>query len=322
MKLLLAVLLLVATTRSSSAQTRPTELTWAFPIHPGRLTLLCGDCNLTDFDPAGVDQLTLLAQSGDLKIQGVLSVSPQSSSLTAESCRAQEEQDKPLSKILKITGRSMLQSTSGVNIALLTVDVIPEPGSAIRAFVASGDLCGTLTFVVKEPHTLPSQHIKDILATLQFNPQAKTTFQEAFHFATALSTHDYDGAATSFQAALQLAETTNDPSRWRRTTAYRLALALVQASHLERARAVAQAAIARDPAYPLNYLNLARADALEGNSGPLQVHLQQAFDRRANTPPGEEFPDPAADDLIRLAKNDKDSWAFVTALSSRLKQIP
>jgi hypothetical protein len=86
------------------------------------------------------------------------------------------------------------------------------------------------------------------------------------------------------------------------------------AGDLKHSRALNDAAIAKDPTYPLYYYNLACADAEEHKATAAQQHLQQAFDRRANTLEGETLPDPAKDDSIQKLKKDKTFWAFVLSL--------
>jgi tetratricopeptide (TPR) repeat protein len=80
---------------------------------------------------------------------------------------------------------------------------------------------------------------------------------------------------------------------------------------LARSRALANRAIQADPDYPLNYYNLACADAEEGNAAQARIHLQEAFDRRKNTLPGESMPDPTQDDSIMKLKPDRAFWSFV-----------
>jgi hypothetical protein len=89
---------------------------------------------------------------------------------------------------------------------------------------------------------------------------------------------------------------------------------------LKQSRAVNQAAIVKDPSYPLYYFNLACADAESGDAAGARAHLQQAFDRRANTIKGESLPDPAADDSIQKLKSNKEFWDFVQGLSKQLKK--
>ena len=83
---------------------------------------------------------------------------------------------------------------------------------------------------------------------------------------------------------------------------------------VDGARRVFQDAIKTDPDYPLYYYNLACADAEQGKAKDAKVHLQQAFDRKANILPGEHMPDPTTDDSIAKLKKDKEFWAFVETL--------
>ncbi len=100
----------------------------------------------------------------------------------------------------------------------------------------------------------------------------------------------------------------------RRVATDQLVMALGMSGDLKNSRAVAENAIASDPDYPINYYNLACADAEEGNASTAKTHLQMAFDRRANVLKGESMPDPSKDDSILKLKTDKEFWAFVLAL--------
>jgi tetratricopeptide (TPR) repeat protein len=102
----------------------------------------------------------------------------------------------------------------------------------------------------------------------------------------------------------------------RRMATDNIVIALGTSGNLKGSRAYAQRAIKSDPDYPLNYYNLACADAEEGKATDAKLHLQQAFDRKANTIPGEHLPDPTKDDSILKLKNDKTFWAFVETLSA------
>jgi tetratricopeptide (TPR) repeat protein len=83
---------------------------------------------------------------------------------------------------------------------------------------------------------------------------------------------------------------------------------------IAKARALFEAAIARDPDYPLYYYNLACADAEEKKLADAQVHLQQAFARKANVIPGEVMPDPSKDDSFLPYRDDKEFWKFIEGL--------
>lgn len=100
----------------------------------------------------------------------------------------------------------------------------------------------------------------------------------------------------------------------RRIATDRIVIALGSSGKLDQSRAYAQRAIKLDPDYPINYYNLACADAEEGKIKEAQLHLQQAFDRRANVIPGETFPDPTKDDSLLKLRSNKEFWAFVQNL--------
>jgi tetratricopeptide (TPR) repeat protein len=100
----------------------------------------------------------------------------------------------------------------------------------------------------------------------------------------------------------------------RRITTDQLVMALGMSGDLRGSRAIAEKAIASDPDYPINYYNLACADAEKGDAISARTHLQQAFDRRNNVIKGESMPDPAQDDSILKLKKNKEFWAFVTSL--------
>jgi len=66
----------------------------------------------------------------------------------------------------------------------------------------------------------------------------------------------------------------------------------------------------------MTYYLLACADAEDGKAPAAKVHLQQAFDRKANTLPGEQLPDPTKDDSFLKLKKNKDFWGFVEHLQA------
>jgi tetratricopeptide (TPR) repeat protein len=129
---------------------------------------------------------------------------------------------------------------------------------------------------------------------------------------------DYKSSAIYYQRALDtLPEDAFKSPAARllaRVTVDQLSMSYGLSGDLKRSREVNEAAIAKDPDYPLYYYNLACADAESGNATEAKLHLQQAFDRRANTIKGETLPDPTADDSILKLKDDKAFWAFVQSL--------
>jgi hypothetical protein len=100
----------------------------------------------------------------------------------------------------------------------------------------------------------------------------------------------------------------------RRFAIDQLVMSLGMSGNLNLSRKYAQMGIETDPDYPLNYYNLACADAEQGKEADAKLHLQQAFDRKANTLPGEKMPDPTQDDSIQKLKKNKEFWGFVQTL--------
>ena len=83
---------------------------------------------------------------------------------------------------------------------------------------------------------------------------------------------------------------------------------------LAKSRSIFEKGIAADPDYPLNYYNLACADAGEKKLSDFILHLQQAFDRKANVNPGESMPVPTEDDSFLPYKGDRAFWTFLQGL--------
>jgi hypothetical protein len=310
---------------ASDAQLAPGKLSFALPIHPGSLSLDQGSFKITELSAkANNSEFGIRAEDGDLHLLGFLFLWPEKPNLTATSCRDEMLKSEGPALQAAVHDRLQMKSASGVDIALALL--IPANGarSAVRAFVASGDLCGDLLFSIDKPVTtkaFPMQQVKDILSSVRFDALARPTFRDAFAYATVeWDKHQIKGAALAYGAALKLVDSSDDPTMWRRVTTDQLSMALGMSGDLRGSREVNEAAIKTDPKYPLYYYNLACADAEEGDAKAAHAHLQQAFDRKANTLSSEKFPDPAGDDSFLKLKSDKDFWTFVQGLSKQIKQ--
>jgi hypothetical protein len=307
------------------AQEPSAKLSFALPEHSGKLTLDAGDFKVSEFSakPNG-SEWGIRAENGELHFLGFLFAWPEKANLTAAACREEMLTSEGSESLAAAQDRSMMRSRNGVDIALVLM--IPKTGnlSAIRAFVASGNLCGDLTFSMHQPITkqmVPMQKVKDILETVQFYPTAKPTFQDALLYATLeWNHHQLEGATYAYKAALRLVDTSDDPLKWRRVVTDQLSMALGMSGDLKQSRAVNEAAIQRDPVYPMYYYDLACADAEEGNAVAARAHLQQAFDRSGNVLAGESMPDPTSDNSILKLKDNKEFWAFVQTLQPKIKQ--
>ena len=114
-------------------------------------------------------------------------------------------------------------------------------------------------------------------------------------------------AAPYYKASLDAVPSDASYLTARRVTTDQFVMALGVSGDLKNSRAVAEQAIAADPDYPLNYYNVACADAEEGNATGAKLHLQQAFERRAHALKGESMPDPTKDDSILKLKKIRPS---------------
>jgi tetratricopeptide (TPR) repeat protein len=157
------------------------------------------------------------------------------------------------------------------------------------------------------------------LAAFQPDLSYVPTLKDYFMLATILFKQSPGSAAPYYKSALALLPAGPNTLRPRRILTDQLAISLGMSGKLAESRSVLEAAIASDPDYPLNYYNLACADAEEGDAAQAKAHLQQAFDRKANTLQGEHLPDPTKDDSLLKLKGDKAFWDYAESLSSAAK---
>jgi hypothetical protein len=153
--------------------------------------------------------------------------------------------------------------------------------------------------------------LADFQPELDYQPNAI----DYFRFASLLFKSAPGLAAPYYKSSLDAMPSDARYLTARRVTTDQLVMSLGMSGDLKNSRAVAEKAIAADPDYPLNYYNLACADAEQGNAADAKLHLQEAFDRRANVLKGEQMPDPTKDDSILKLKKNKEFWAFLQTLS-------
>jgi tetratricopeptide (TPR) repeat protein len=121
-------------------------------------------------------------------------------------------------------------------------------------------------------------------------------------------------AATVYEESLNLLPPDETPKTWRRIAIDQAVMAYGISGDFPKSRSLLATAIRLDPQYPMNYYNLACADAEEGKVSDARLHLQQALARKGDVIPGESLPDPTQDDSILKLKNDKPFWLFVESL--------
>ena len=151
--------------------------------------------------------------------------------------------------------------------------------------------------------------------SFHFEPEYEATSQDYYTLAAIFFRvmKDFASAAVYYQRSLDTLPA-DAPLKGRRVLVDQLAMSYGMSGDLRRSRSVNETAIKSDPDYPLYYYNLACADAEEGKAQAAKLHLQQAFDRKANTIPGEHLPDPTQDDSIQKLEKNKEFWSWVQTL--------
>jgi hypothetical protein len=318
---LAATLALAAAAPYLCAQTA-TPIRLVLPDHPGLIAL---DVSVPDQSKWQIEdllprtrgnELTILAANGPLHLRAHLLLVPDQSHRTATACRDEALATEGLKPALYRSDAATTKSSTGAELALVTLLGPNGQPTALRAFVGANALCGELRFDAT-PQPLPLDQIRAELAGVRFEPQTAATFRDAFAYATAARDHeDLEGAARAYRTALRLVDTSDNPLKWRRITTDQLSVALGLEGDITGSRAVNLAAIKLDPTYPMYFYNLACADAEESNIGDTQKHLKQAFDLRANVLPGESMPNPATDDSFQLFMEDPSFADFVKSLTA------
>lgn len=324
---LLAVAFFLALPLSSQAQTATSKMTFALPDHAGRMSLARGAWKTVELS-AKQNGLEFgeRAEQGEQHLLAFLFVWPEKAALTSAACR--DEMLKAEHADASVQGRSSLRSQTGADIALAVMLSPRDANISLRAFVASGDLCGDVLFNATgvqpgdaKAYKAVMETAKQTLLSLTFDPAAKPTFNDAFAYATVeYQKRQYAGAAQAYRAALRLVDESDNPSVFRHVVTDQLSMSLGISGDLKGSREVNEKAITADPEYPLYYYNLACADAESGDAKAARDHLQQAFDRRTHTLLGESFPDPTQDDSLQKLKQDRPFWTLAQQVSKTIQK--
>ena len=183
--------------------------------------------------------------------------------------------------------------------------------------MAIGDICGDLEIYGSDLNVISDPNLKKIWESYRFDPNYSPQFSDVSLYTEILyQNHTYQAVAPVFEQALtKLNEDKNvDQLMWQRVTTDQAGMAYGLAGNIPKARAIFEAAVAKDPDYPMFYYNLACADAEEKKLADARNHLQQAFARKANVIRGETMPDPTKDDSFLPYRDNKEFWTFVESL--------
>jgi len=212
----------------------------------------------------------------------------------------------------KNTARETLATTS--YLIDMNVGGSHHPQHNLFGFAGDSKVCAEIHISTVSETQADLDKMKAVLTDFQPDLTYQPTALDDFKMAQNLFKSSPAVAALYYKSSL--AAMPADPTYLtaRRVATDQLVMSLGMSGDLKGSRAVAEKAIAADPDYPINYYNLACADAEQGNAVNAKLHLQQAFDRRANVLKGESMPDPAKDDSILKLKKDSAFWAFVLTL--------
>jgi tetratricopeptide (TPR) repeat protein len=127
--------------------------------------------------------------------------------------------------------------------------------------------------------------------------------------------HQYREAIGPYRQAFEIEKHTPtlDKNLWR-VLLDNLSIAYGITGDVARARETLNYGVSKDPDYPLFYYNLACAAAEKGALGDTEKYLTLAFERRANTIPGETFPDARMDDSFQKFLLQKEFRQFLNSL--------
>ena len=306
------------------AQTNDYRL--ALPDHKGQLEWSIGGFKIVENSakPNGREiGVRGLDASGRLTFLGFLFLVPESDPLTSAKCRDSAiAQEKKADATLKILKTDEISRPSGLPVAFATYAATDRGGALayrVRAFVAAEDICGDLEFYSRKPISDEDTDLKKALQSYQLDLNYSPQFSDVALYAQVLfQHHDYKAAAPLFGRALTIVPPDGggfkSATLARRIMRDQAGMSYGISGDLKMARRIFEAGSAEDPDYPMNYYNLACADAGEKNLSDARTHLQQAFDRKANMNPGEKMPIPAEDDSFLPYKSNQEFWTFIERL--------
>ncbi len=247
-----------------------------------------------------------------------------SGTFSAQGCRADainpilEHNAKLISKRVDSDAKSATGETLATTSYL--IDMSPAVGHHqhnLFGFVGDAKTCAEIHISSVIETSAEEDAMKAVLADFHPNLTYQPNAVDYFRLASVLFKNSPGSAAPYYKSSLDAIPNNASSITARRVTTDQLVMSLGMSGDIKDSRAVAEKAIVADPDYPINYYNLACADAEQGNATDAKMHLQQAFDRRANVLKGESMPDPTKDDSILKLKKNEAFWAFVMTLGKK-----
>ncbi len=314
-------------TMSAEAQSSATaDFKLALPDHKGQIAWKAEGFQIVENSakPDG-SEIGIRARdaSGGLSFLGFLFKVPTNEPLTSAKCRDGAIDPEKQNSAFKVSRMSEVTRPDRIPVSVVDYNVPGKGGDplySVRGFVAAGDICGDLEFYSSDAIRSDDPALLKVFQSFQLDQNYEPGFRDTSFFAQVLyNSQQYAAAGPIFEKALTQVKDAKgfDSKTWRRVTTDQAGMSYGIAGDIKKARTIFEAAIVRDPDYPLYYYNLACADAEEKNLADARKHLQQAFDRKANTVPGEKMPDPTQDDSFAPYKDNKEFWSFLEGLSAK-----
>jgi len=320
-RIAICVLLLFARAITGRAQTpvKDGNFTLALPAHQGQLKWNAEGFKVVQSSakPNGAEVgIRAKDESNQFTLLGFLFLFPEQAPMTSAKCR-----DGILGPAkIKTVATIQMARSDGPPVELVSYVGEGKDGKliySIRGFLAMGDICGDLEIYGNDVKVISDPNLKKIWDSYGFDPNYSPQFSDVTLYAEILYRNRmYEAAAAAFEQALtKLKDDKNkDQLMWQRVTTDQAGMAYGLSGNIPKARAIFEAAVAKDPEYPMYYYNLACADAEEKKLADARNHLQQAFARKANTIRGETMPDPTKDDSFLPYRDNKEFWTFVESL--------
>ena len=216
------------------------------------------------------------------------------------------------------TSASLVTSQRTLPLALASyyspIDAV-QTRHELYAFASDVETCFAIELSLVEPtHPAPGSatlQLQTVLSLFRPLPGYQPKAEEYFFTASLFATKNSVFAAPYFKRSLSLLPVTPETLKLRRALTDKLIAASNSSGDSNHARPAAEQAIEDDPTWPINYYGLACADANDDRLEPARLHLQQAFDRRANLPAGQAMPDVIADRCFFRHSKDDAFWSFL-----------
>jgi tetratricopeptide (TPR) repeat protein len=308
----------------AQAPVKDGNFTLALPAHQGQLKWSAEGFKVVQSSakPNGAEVgIRATDGSGQFTLLGFLFLFAEPAPMTSAKCRdGVLETAKKSNPTMQIAGTTQMPRSDGPPVELVSYVGQGKDGKvvySIRGFLAMGDICGDLEIYGNDVNVISDPNLKKVWESYRFDPNYSPQFNDVSLYAETLyQNRMYQEAASVFEQALTKLKDAKDKDQlmWQRITTDQAGMAYGLAGNIPQARAIFEAAIARDPEYPMYYYNLACADAEEKKLADARNHLQYAFDRKANVIQGETMPDPTKDDSFLPYRGNKEFWTFVEGL--------